>query len=212
MRRPLIIALALGIVACQNLPAEKTGTSLPIGLEFATPTDKLPELAFGLVILNPALENPESVDTRRNRAFCEQYLRTPPPGDSTSPNSNVRPIHTLWMVTGRPNPPSDCPQMLERYDLARSVYITRKVHFLAGSPNGQGPYLALIGGEEAVLVDGSSFTDFGALLTNWNAAVAGTQRKLAESSTGTSAGTILTKTILGIFLILLLFGMGSAGA
>jgi hypothetical protein len=209
MRTPLIIVLGLGIVACQNLPAEKTGTSLPIGLEFATPTDKLPESAFGLVILNPALENPESVDTRRNRAFCEQYLRTPPPGGSTSPN--VRPIHTLWMVTGGPDPPSDCPQMLERYDLARSVYITRKVHFLAGSPNGQGPYLALIGGEEAVLVDGSSFTDFSALLTNWNAAVGGTQRKLAERSTGTSAGNVM-KTILGIFLILLIIGMAPAGA
>jgi hypothetical protein len=211
MRTSLIIALVLGIVACQNLPAEKTGTSLRIGLEFATPTDKLPESAFGLVILNPALENPESVDTRRNRAFCEQYLRTPPPGDSTSPNSNVRPIHTLWMVTGGPDPPSDCPQMLERYDLARSVYITRTVHFLAGGPNGQGPYLALIDGKEAVLVDGSSFTDFSALLKNWNAAIAATQPKLAESSTGTNAGDVV-KTILTIFLILFIMGLGPAGA
>ena len=43
MRMLLIIALALGIVACQNLPPEKTATSVPIGPEFATPTDKLPE-------------------------------------------------------------------------------------------------------------------------------------------------------------------------
>jgi len=211
MRTLLIIVLALGIVACQNLPAEKTGTALPIGPEFATPTDKLPESPFGLVILNPAPESPASVYTRRNRAFCEQYLRTPSPGGSMSPNSNVPPIHTLWMVTGGPNPPSDCPQMLERYDLARSVDIIGKVHFVAGSPKGEGPYLALIGGEEGVLVDGSSFTDFSALLTNWNAAVAATERKVAESSTGPGAGKVIF-TILGVFLLLFLLGSGPAGA
>ncbi len=210
MRTPLIIALALGIVACQNLPAEKTVTSLPIGPEFATPIDKLPESPFGLVILNPAPDNPASVDTQRNRAFCEQYLRTPPTGGSTPPNSKLRPVHTLWLITDG-DPPSDCSQMLARYDLARSARITGKVHFRPGNPKGEGPRLALIGGEEGVLVDGSGSTDFSALLAKWNDNIAATQQKVAESSTETGAGNAITK-ILGIFLLLLLIAASPAGA
>ena len=210
MRTPLIVALALGIVACQNLPG-KTVTSLPIGPEFATQTNKLPEPPFGLVILKPAPDNPASVNTWRNRSFCEQYLRTPPPEGSTSPDSKVRPIHTLWMVTGGSDPPFDCTQMLERYDLARSADIIGKVHFLAESPEGDGPYLVMIGDAEAVLMDGSSFTDFSPLMASWNAVVAAAQRKLAENSAGTNVGNVVS-TILKILLILLIIGSTTAGA
>jgi hypothetical protein len=210
MRTPLIIVLALSMVACQTLPAQKTVTALPIRPEFVTPTDKLPELPFGLVILKPAQDNPASVNTWRNRAFCEQYLRTPPPGRSTSPDSKVRPIHTLWMVTGGPDQSFDCTQMLEHYDLARSADMG-KIHFPAKSPNGDGPYLAMIGDEAAVFVDGSSFTDFSGLLASWNANVAATQRELAENRTGRGTGNAMSMA-LQIFLILLMIGSTPAGA
>ena len=212
MRRLLLtVVLALSVAACQSVPAGTTAMPLPIGPEFVTAADKLPELPFGLVLLKPAPDSPASVDTWRNRAFCEQYLRTPPPGGSTSVDAKVRPIHTVWLITDGPSAPTDCTQMLQRYDLARSAAITGKVRFVAEGPKGEGPYLAMIGDEEAVLVDGSSFSDFGPLLASWNADVAATQQKFAENGAGVSAGKIAS-AILKILLILLIMAGTPAGA
>ena len=162
MRNPLLItAIALGIAACT---AGRTGPPAAPGIEFATPSDdKFLYPPVGPVILNPAPANPDSVDTPRNRAFCEQYMRTPPTGARPTEDSRLQPIHTAWMVTDA-NLPADCPQMLAKYDRARALHLIGKVHFLTGNPKQEGPYLAMIAGDEGVLVDGSGVTDFSAML------------------------------------------------
>jgi hypothetical protein len=189
MKRTLVAAaLALGLAACQtNLPVDEP--------QFATATDKLPEPVFGLVVLNPAT-------AARNQAFCEQYRQIPPPPSL--------PIHTFWLVTSPIYLPIDCPQMLERYDFARTADTIEKSQFLGPRPTGEGPYLVLVGADQAVLADASGRDDFGPFLTGWTATVEATEAKLAGTRPEQSVASTAAKVILGIFLILLL-SMGHPG-
>ena len=78
MRWLSIISLLIWMTACQTVhQSEMVVSSTQIGPTFLTPGDTLPQEPYGIVVLKPSVENPDSVDSWRNRSFCEQFLRAP---------------------------------------------------------------------------------------------------------------------------------------
>ena len=222
MRAVLCAGLLLGMAGCTEPPSDAKGGASKTaatgaegaGLPFSGPVST--------VILKPDPDRPTSVDTPRNRLFCEQFVQNPRPAVPAQGTGGSA-IQSVWLETVEVLPPGadqDCSFLLEHYDIQRSQQIAQKIQ-TAGDFGGQGPYLVLLNRGEAVVASGSSIGDFGPFVRSWNEALDKTDLQVAEDArkksdeTAKKMAEIFGKILLGLLIVVavpaVLFVGGAGG-